>query len=125
MDHADPDVGPHFAPDRLAEIGQAFDYVWASIAPSVEEGQRSPKQVRDHLACTVLKLAQDGQLSSSQIQRTATRPIFQKLGKPEYGAVYAYCDFRLGRGNFVSSLLSRLMRSTHRSGKGSFIKLSK
>ena len=60
-----------FGPDQLKIIGQAFDGVWAQIAPSVGTRPNAIEAARLKLANTVLGLAKNGILNAEQLTSDA------------------------------------------------------
>ena len=60
-----------FDPDQLKIIGQAFDGVWAQIAPSVGTRPNAIEAARLKLANCILGLAKRGVLNADQLTRDA------------------------------------------------------
>ena len=58
-----------------------FDEVWASVAPDFRDDPEQIEDARIRLATIVLALAKDHQLGPSEIERTATRLMYQAGAK--------------------------------------------
>lgn len=67
-----------FDPERLKQLGELFDEIWASLAD--DAGPKATDEMREELAKVMLKLAADGQLSDLQIASTAARQMREKFG---------------------------------------------
>jgi hypothetical protein len=67
-----------FGPDRLKEIGRAFDETWTEIAGSFGNDAQTIEGVRLRLATIVLALAKDGRLDRDQLKLLAMRALRQE-----------------------------------------------
>lgn len=65
--------GATFEPADLKCLRDAFDEVWASIAPNYRKDAATVDAAQQKLATIILDLAKDGQLGPLQITRTAGR----------------------------------------------------
>ena len=65
--------GACYAPETVAMLGEVLGEVWSSVASEFANDTQAVEAARTRLACIILDLAKDRQLSALQIARTAAR----------------------------------------------------
>lgn len=65
--------GACYDPETLAVLGEVLEEVWAWVASEFANDAQTVEAARIRLACIILDLAKDRQLSALQIAQTAAR----------------------------------------------------